>query len=543
MTLTYNTTRIKRLKVKINSLFPFLYLIAIISIGTLTTFSPTLFSGFTFLQTDPGDPRFNNYLMEHSYQWLLSLPQHEHFWNLPIFYPLKNTYAYSDLLLGVAPIYWVYRTLFQPDTSYQLWLISIFILNYLSFFIFLRYLTKLTVFGSSIGSYIFTYSIPRVAQLSHPQLLPGFFIIMSLSGMYGYLLNNTPYKNMYIALFFAGIVLQFYTGYYIAWMWCFSLLLVLLYTFTVSSWRQNLFLRFKHDAKIIFPSAIISFVIPLPLFFHYFQVSKMSKFFPYEDITYLQPRLQSWVYPGTQSLVYSKFSSLPIFYNTPYAYELILFLGFFTTAIMLYRAINDRTKTVTRIMIFTCIALILLTTIYPSNFSLWKYIYNVIPGAKAIRSLGRIILILLIPYSYWVASFINNYLKNRSKILLLIFSSLIIIEQLNTTDAYDKIPIRTSQNLIASAIPHDCVYFFYISNREEPSWKAQIDAMWASIIVKKYTINGYSSWSPLDKWNISENIATDTENLERLISGVNGWIEYYSIPKKDTCIIYGNKVI
>ena len=71
--------------------------------GMLTVFHPTIFSGFALVQTDPGDTRFNNYILEHGFLWISGDPLHTRFCDPPMFYPAKNTAAFSDILLGGRP--------------------------------------------------------------------------------------------------------------------------------------------------------------------------------------------------------------------------------------------------------------------------------------------------------------------------------------------------------------------------------------------------------------------------------------------------------
>src|SRR3954451_16918082 len=73
--------------------------------GLCILYLPTLASGFHQMQNDPGDTRLVNYILEHSRLWLQSAPGHLEFWNPPIFHPVKNAAAYTEILLGAAPVY------------------------------------------------------------------------------------------------------------------------------------------------------------------------------------------------------------------------------------------------------------------------------------------------------------------------------------------------------------------------------------------------------------------------------------------------------
>jgi hypothetical protein len=60
--------------------------------GLIMAFHPTLWSGFGRLQTDLGDTRLNNYLLEHGWRWLSGDPG-VRLWHPSFFYPAPNALA------------------------------------------------------------------------------------------------------------------------------------------------------------------------------------------------------------------------------------------------------------------------------------------------------------------------------------------------------------------------------------------------------------------------------------------------------------------
>jgi len=89
-----------------------------------------LASGLRRVPGDPGDVRFVHYCIEHTWAWLTGHPLHRRFWDLPFFFPAPDTGAYSDVLLGVAPPYWVFRALGAgPEGAYAGWLLVSTALN------------------------------------------------------------------------------------------------------------------------------------------------------------------------------------------------------------------------------------------------------------------------------------------------------------------------------------------------------------------------------------------------------------------------------
>jgi len=388
-----------------------LYFFAFLTLGTIITFYPTLFTFFRNIQSDIGDPRFCNYLLEHSFLWIKSNPLHNNYWNLPIFYPIKNTLAYSDMLLGPAPIYWILRLFFLPDTSYQLWLILVFVLNYTVIYIFLSKYLKYSAYPSSIGSFIFTYSIPRTAQLMHAQLLPEFFIILSLFGLCK-MFSDKSSKTWYWSLcFFLGILLQIITGVYLAFFWCLSLIVTF---FIIRTFLPHTSIPSASTIKIIQNILILlifSLILLFPVFLHYYAASKTTGFFDLKSIYSYLPHLMSWFYTG-HSFVYSRLYFLPFFqFNN--AYELVLNIGYVTTILVIYTALINKNKYFFRLLLLSTVSIMSIVTIIPfTEFSLWEYIAAYLPFVRSVRVMSRIVLILLIPVCIWIAEYFQN-LKSK----------------------------------------------------------------------------------------------------------------------------------
>src|SRR5215813_2605438 len=90
-------------------------------IGILTAFHPMIFSGGRLLQTDPGDTLLNHYILEHEWRCLSDREYVGTFWSPPFFHPTPNVLAYSENLIGAAPIYWLFRCVLGEVQSFQLW--------------------------------------------------------------------------------------------------------------------------------------------------------------------------------------------------------------------------------------------------------------------------------------------------------------------------------------------------------------------------------------------------------------------------------------
>ena len=78
-----------------------------------------LLSGFDLMPGDGTDAKTFGYLLEHSRLWLLHVYPHDTLWDAPFYYPLSNTLALSDAIIGIMPIYWISRLFLDELSSIQ----------------------------------------------------------------------------------------------------------------------------------------------------------------------------------------------------------------------------------------------------------------------------------------------------------------------------------------------------------------------------------------------------------------------------------------
>jgi len=133
--------------------------------------------------------------------------------------------------------------------------------------------------------------------------------------------------------------------------------------------------------------------------------------------------------------------------------------------------------------------------------SLWNSISRDVPGGHAIRGVGRVILVLLVPLAVGLVSFLTSLEARGRTILAWSIAILCLVEQGISAPTYNKREQRDRVSRIASRVDPRCEAFFY-HTRRDGSWIAyvdyQLDAMWASLESGKPTINGYTSVWPRD---------------------------------------------
>src|SRR5580704_7578882 len=117
--------------------WPWLIYLAGLAGGMLMCFHPIILSGFQYTQADPGDPVLNHYFLEHSYRWAFDRDYPASFWSPRFFYPTSLTLAYSENLIGTAPLYWGVRLVSSAEIAWQWWILINAAANYVAMVIVL----------------------------------------------------------------------------------------------------------------------------------------------------------------------------------------------------------------------------------------------------------------------------------------------------------------------------------------------------------------------------------------------------------------------
>ena len=304
-------------------------------LGLVMAHHPMLCSGFRRIQTDLGDTRLNHYLLEHGYLWVRGVPEHSTFWNLPIFYPVSNTAAYSDLLLSVGPVYWLWRTVgASPDLALAGWMISMSAVNYASALALFRKGLGFAWLPSASAGFLVAFGAPRVNQMSHQQLLPCFYVLMTVFAL-ARLFRGNPQRlwergGLWLLVVLGG-VLQFYSGFYLAWFLVLGIGFAVVAALLLPPCRA-VFLEVVHrDLWVILTAALVGMLLLLPLLNHYLPVARYVASRRYHPMYHaLNPHFSSWFHVGGSHWLWGWTAGREPFRTLGYPPEHMLGFGFIT---------------------------------------------------------------------------------------------------------------------------------------------------------------------------------------------------------------------
>jgi len=500
---------IYRLKELLKKNIPIVFTIFLLTIGIFFFFRPIFTSSFHYSQSGIGDTVLNNFFLEHSFQMVTNHAYTGSWWSPLFFYPQSNTLTYSDNLWGTAPLYWLFRIIFLPFTAFQLWMIGVAILNYVSFYLLSRTL-KMNTWFSSFGSFLFAFGLPSTMQLGHQQLLPRFYVVFAILFLYKYLINKKPHN---FALFLIFTYLQLLAGIYLGWFLIFTAPIFII-AYTIYH-KDKIILRSLLNYKIL-ASLILFLLATTATMLPYARTQKELGGRSYGEIQTMIPSVISYVNFPSGAILHQLYPSY--FENEarllPMRHEQYLFIGIFFIFLSILTLIafvrNEKSARLPPIFIIGILIFILLTILsirIPfTNFSLWEGIYNFIPGAGVIRAVARIWTISYIFLFLAVMILVSDlFLKTTSKVLksiLFILAFLSCVEQINLTPNYfnkdQQLAIQAQINeTIKDVMKNNELSAFYLQWPNDQSYiPFQTKAAWASLELNLPTVNGYSGNVP-----------------------------------------------
>ncbi len=334
-------------------------------------------------------------------------------WDTPMFYPVKNTLAFSENLLGnlwiTMPIQW--WTGNHVLAANCLALVS-FILG--SYFVFLLVKDLTGNFWASLFSgLIFSFNPYHWGQLPHLQLMPFFWAPLALLFANRFL-KNRNYSDFWKTLFFTWM--QYYASIYLGTMLLTTLIIVFLafLLLELEGWERLYFLKNPAFLKNCLFGVIVGAIVLLPIGIPYLKVAAEWNFFRTidENIVFSSEPF-SVFFPNAIYANYAWLRETLFNYLHGDKYETAVFIGVlplvFSLIAFLFRkkeVVSSHNKIILR-YVFVSVVLFLImlgpilfvlgrNTGIPMPFLL---VHKLIPGGEAMRVPSRFILPMLLAVS------------------------------------------------------------------------------------------------------------------------------------------------
>ncbi|MBI3183453.1 MAG: hypothetical protein HYZ28_15050 [Myxococcales bacterium] len=521
---------------------PYLLPIAFCVGGLVLAHHETVLTGFAFTQNDLGDTRFNNYLLEHGWRWLLRRPGHLSLWDPPFFHPVTNVLAYSDPLLGAGPPYWIWRALgVPPDTSFQLWVLSVGALNFATCYLLLRRGFGQGQLGAAAGSALFAFAGTRINQTMHHQLFPHFWTMICLFAVSRLFSKDEAEKTeqrriLWIWAFALSAALQLWAGYYLGWFLVLGLAVAFAWAMAHAVSRRAILELARGHPYTLFLAAATSGLILAPMATHLFEASKAVGVRTFGEALTMLPAPATWLHLGRFSWLYGWMAKLPAFGRIPMEHEQRVGFGLATSALCAYGLWQCRKSAAGRVMALSGLTLLVAATLFGS-FSAWKLVFEYFPGAQAVRAVARISIFLLVPLALGLSEALRA-VAQRGKafaVVALGLGAFSLLEQGQTTPAFDKHRNRFDVSTVAKGVTNECgAFVFSPVQGYGPYWKYQLDAMWASLESGVPTLNGYSGNNP-PGWPLGSTNLHSALDEARTAMAIQQWIQQERLDASRIC--------
>ena len=497
-------------------------------IGIATTSYPTFISGFRLVQGGLGDTRLVNFTLEYGYRWLMGMPLAENFWSPPIFFPATGVTAYTDLLLGAAPLYWVWRWLgAAPDTAYQCWMLVCWSLNYLVFYLLLRRSLATSVLASSVGAWFFAFSSPRMAGVMHQQLVIQFFMVLALAAIVEIARSqgqdaSATRTRVGIALFFAAGVLQLNTAVYPLLYFTLGLAIATAIGALSRSDRSTIIQVIRTHPATITACAVCAFLAATPTIMQYRDSAAAFGARPLPP--HHLPKVASWFLMGDSSLFwgglhefdYFEWANRSLHHNG---------IGIFATVLCCVGLWYGRDRRIIQLMVAAVAALFFITLRLPGDWSLWEPLRHVIPGGTSARAIARVGMVLLYPAAFGIALAIDELPWRRPRWLLVVLLVPVVAEQIHRPTTYDKAAARRRLAAIADLVPRDTDAFLLTTTDGPQDRFVHEDAMWVSLSSGVPTVNGRYGKRPGRCWQLRDVHHGNRRKTAKIRANLDRWIE------------------
>ncbi|MGE4608029.1 MAG: hypothetical protein AAEJ52_14905, partial [Myxococcota bacterium] len=276
------------------------------ALGIAWLYWPQWTSGFQSMPALLRDPRLVNYTLEHGFRWVMQYPLHAEFWQTPLFYPQPNVTAYTDVLVGTGPVYWLWRWLgAEPDTALQLWLVVCSSLNFAASYQLLSRGLRVGVSAATLGAFLMAFGGPATIRLWHPQLMPQFWIYLGLLALFEIFAGDaqrrkSASRRIWMVVLCVVSALQFYTAFYPFFFFALLAAVALAISVARAESRQRLAEFVRWHGAFAAGCIATAVVVITPLAWQYLGTAEELGLRPF--MTRFAPRPASWFLLGTENL-------------------------------------------------------------------------------------------------------------------------------------------------------------------------------------------------------------------------------------------------
>lgn len=510
-------------------------------LGLALVFHPILWGGATRVPGWPDqDPRLIAFVFEHAWRWLAGDPAHAVLWSPPIFFPQEGAGTYTEPLLAAAPFYWLWRGAgFPPLAAYQLWIASVFALNYAAAILLLRWSLGTRPAAATLGAFVFAFGSSRIVTLSKAHLVPHLYLVLALVALLE--LFRTPQRSSsrtapwaWIALFAVSMVAQFHAAFYPFYFFGLALLAAALWTVLIPSLRRAAWRTVRANALAIAVCGTLAALAIAPLAQRYLGTAEDVGLRSYDATKITQ--YFSWSLMGRSSWLYGWLDDRPRF--APWSWSIHQNgLGFVTVLLAAIGLWLERRRTLVVLLVLTTATLFVATLRLHDDVSLWRWVRVAVPGGEGLRAVARIGNLLVFPVAIGLAFAIDRLATRKAWWIVVPLALVCVLEQVHRDRSFDRGLLDWRVARIAAQLPPGCRAFFLASSGGGRSdVDVHDDAMWVALATGVPTVNGRSGNVP-PGWGLADAHVASPEERTALVQRLDGWLASRGVDPQQVCRI------
>jgi len=396
----------------------------------VTIFGPDL----KLIPGDLGDARFNNYILEHFHAFITG--KTPRYWDAPFMYPYKNVIALSDNLLGTAPIYSAFRYFgYDRESSFQLWLLAMFSLNYWCCLVAVRKWSGNLVLAAC-AAYIFAFGIYNIGQINNLQVFPKFMAPLAFLLLWRHL-STGSWKYLLLAVL--ATVYQFYCAIYLGFILSYALFFLLV-GHAIAYRAPSYLRRFRSMPFVLgWVAAIcIGLLLLAPLMLPYISVAHDLGTRKFEDVIASIPRPTSYFFTHPAALSWRSLSEVGV--NAfPQWWSHFHFIGaipWLTVLAAPFLLLSKRIRSTDRRFVLGIGTALVLSTLFSLNLgghTLYACVFEV-PGFAALRAIDRYINVQVLFFLFLFAAVLAPLFRKRWAAVVLTIALPVMVVQDNRWD-------------------------------------------------------------------------------------------------------------
>jgi len=461
-----------------------------------------------------GDARLHHYLLEHFWAWVRSSGPHVSLWSPPFFHPTTNVLAFSEPLFGSALPYVLARSAgAAPVQSFAIWEASLLAFGMIAALWAFRHTVELPLWAAVAGAYVFAFSPLRLGDLSQPQLLGFGFGALAFGAVVAGCKTPDRAASLW-SLAAASLVLQLYSSFYLSFFWAAGFASLLVAVALDPGLRRRVFALVVARRYLILGLGLGIVISAVPFLQHYLRSMEEIGPRPFAAIERNWiPAPSDYARPSTAAWLYRSGGNAP----TPEAVRTGMNPGWSTVVLAVLGLWGGKSEH--RLARRTLLILVA-STLSVGGFSFWRSIYELVPGAEAVRAVARVRLVELFPWAIGAALGLRR-LQARSTLLAAVALLALVGDQLRSPGGSPWAARLDACATLAREIPPTCDAVLYSPQLEGAALArrdrvlGQVDGMWIGALAGVPSINGHSGGSPRD-WSFRRAGILSREDESRL---------------------------